>query len=101
MASIMPEPHIPDILWFLINSENSVSFDQLSQPITLKIGSLVIASILTFSIAPGAALWPDDIWAPSKAGPVGEEQANNLFLFPKISSAFVPTSIIRMFLWLW
>ncbi len=26
----------------------------------------------TRSMAPGAARWPPDIWAPSKAGPVGE-----------------------------
>ena len=25
------------------------------------------------SIAPGAARWPQEIWAPSKAGPVGDE----------------------------
>ena len=29
------------------------------------------------SIAPGAARWPEEICAPSKAGPVGEEQAQN------------------------
>ena len=29
----------------------------------------------TRSIAPGAARWPQEICAPSKAGPVGEEQA--------------------------
>ena len=30
----------------------------------------------TRSIAPGAARWPQEICAPSKAGPVGEEQAS-------------------------
>ena len=30
-------------------------------------------SIRTRSIAPGAARWPDEIWAPSKAGPVGDD----------------------------
>ena len=33
----------------------------------------------TRSMAPGAARWPQQICAPSKAGPVGLEQASSLF----------------------
>ena len=51
----------------------------------MKIGSFEIGSILIFSIAPGAALCPDDIWAPSNAGPVGEEHAYNSDLFEEKS----------------
>ena len=47
------------------------------------------------SIAPGAALWPELICAPSNAGPVGEEQARTLDLLPNKISAFVPTSTTR------
>ncbi len=47
----------------------------------------------TRSIAPGAARWPQVIWAPSKAGPVGEEQASSRSLLPSTISALVPTSI--------
>ena len=39
-------------------------------------GLLVTGSISTRSMAPGAARWPEEICAPSKAGPVGEEQAS-------------------------
>ena len=35
-------------------------------------GSSVSRSMRTRSMAPGAARWPALIWAPSKAGPVGE-----------------------------
>ena len=62
------------------------------QPMTLNRGSLVTGSISTRSIAPGAARWPELICAPSKAGPVGEEQASTLSLLPSRISALVPTS---------
>ena len=39
-----------------VSLENSYSLDHCSQPITLKRGSLVIGSMRTRSIAPGAAL---------------------------------------------
>ena len=55
----------------------------------------MVGSISTCSIAPGAALCPLDICAPSNAGPVGDEHANTLSLFPKRISAFVPTSTMR------
>ena len=51
------------------------SSDQASAPMMRKRGSLVTGSISTRSMAPGAARWPEEICAPSKAGPVGEEQA--------------------------
>ena len=43
---------------------------------TRKRGSLLTGSISTRSMAPGAARWPEEICAPSKAGPVGDEQAS-------------------------
>ena len=51
-------------------SSKSGSSDHRSHPITLKRGSRVSASIRTRSMAPGAARWPPEICAPSKAGPV-------------------------------
>ena len=91
IASIIPDPHIP-----VIRTPLQVSSDnQSSCPIILKNGVLVIGSIFTLSIAPGAARCPQVICAPSKAGPVGDEQARSFSLFPKIISAFVPTSTIR------
>ena len=71
------------------------SSDHRSDPITRNRGSLVSGSISTRSIAPGAARWPELIWAPSNAGPVGEEQASTRVLLPNSSSALVPTSTIR------
>ena len=59
---------------------------------TLKRGSLVTGSISTRSMAPGAARWPELICAPSKAGPVGEEQASTRVRSPSRISALVPTS---------
>jgi hypothetical protein len=38
---------------------------------TVKRGSRVAGSMRTRSMAPGAARWPEEICAPSKAGPVG------------------------------
>ena len=78
----------------LIESSKPISSDQKSEPITLKRGSFVVGSISTCSMAPGAALWPLDICAPSNAGPVGDEHAKTLFLLPSRISAFVPTSTI-------
>ena len=43
-------------------------------------------------MAPGAARWPPEIWAPSKAGPVGLEAASSRRRSPSTISAFVPTS---------
>ena len=43
---------------------------------TRKRGSRVSLSIRTRSIAPGAARCPPEIWAPSKAGPVGDDAAS-------------------------
>ena len=59
---------------------------------TRKRGSLVTGSISTRSMAPGAARWPEEICAPSKAGPVGEEQASTRSRLPSRISALVPTS---------
>ena len=68
------------------------SSDQVSEPITVKRGSRVSGSIRTRSMAPGAARWPEEICAPSKAGPVGEEQASSRSRLPSTISALVPTS---------
>jgi hypothetical protein len=46
----------------------------------------------TRSMAPGAARWPDEISAPSKAGPVGEDAATTRSRLPRMISALVPTS---------
>jgi hypothetical protein len=53
---------------------------------------LRVGSISTRSMAPGAARWPALICAPSKAGPVGEEQASTPSVSPSRISALVPTS---------
>ena len=50
----------------------------------------------TRSIAPGAARWPELIWAPSKAGPVGLDAASNRRASPSTISAFVPTSTMSV-----
>ena len=49
-------------------------------------------------MAPGAARWPQEICAPSKAGPVGEEQASSRSRLPSTISALVPTSTTSMHL---
>jgi hypothetical protein len=59
---------------------------------TLKRGSFVSGSMRMRSMAPGAARWPQLICAPSKAGPVGEEQASTPSVLPSTISALVPTS---------
>ena len=76
IASMMPEPQMPVTPIGAIASAKPGSSDQRSQPITLKRGSSVARSMRTRSMAPGAARWPQEICAPSKAGPVGEEQAS-------------------------
>ena len=50
----------------------------------------------TRSMAPGAARWPQEICAPSKAGPVGEEAASRRCRLPSTISALVPTSTISV-----
>ena len=47
---------------------------------------------LTHGLGNAMARWPDEIWAPSKAGPVGDEQASTLWRLPSRISALVPTS---------
>ena len=73
---MIPEPQTPVTPSDAVASAKPGSSDQRSQPITLKRGSSVSRSMRTRSIAPGAARWPQEICAPSKAGPVGEEQAS-------------------------
>jgi hypothetical protein len=72
------------------------SSDHRSEPMTRKRGSSVMGSMRMRSIAPGAARWPQEICAPSKAGPVGDEQASSRFFEPRTISALVPTSTASM-----
>src|SRR5271166_3499781 len=74
IASMIPEPQTPVTPIFTVASANPGSSDQRSHPITLKRGSRVVRSMRTRSIAPGAARWPEEICAPSKAGPDGDEE---------------------------
>ena len=53
------------------------SSDHSSPADDLYFGSSVTGSMRTRSMAPGAARWPPEISAPSKAGPVGEEAATS------------------------
>ena len=92
ITSMMPEPQTPVTG---VAGSKPGSLDHNSQPITLKRGSSVARSIRTRSMAPGAARWPQEICAPSNAGPVGEEQASRRWRLPSTSSAFVPTSTSR------
>ncbi len=62
MASMIPEPHTPVTL--------------VPPPITPICGSNVSGSMRTRSMAPAVARWPQLIWAPSNAGPVGLDAAN-------------------------
>ena len=59
IASIMPEPQIPVTPIFAIPSSKSESSDHRSQPMTFIFELRVFGSILTLSIAPGAALCPE------------------------------------------
>ena len=69
----MPEPQTPVTPVRRVDASNPTSSDQRDEPMTRKRGSSVSLSIRTRSIAPGAARCPHEIWAPSKAGPVGDD----------------------------
>ena len=88
IASMMPLPATP------VTAATSKPGSSLhrSSPITRHRGSSVSRSIRTRSIAPGAARCPQEIWAPSNAGPVGLEAASRRSRSPNTISAFVPTS---------
>ena len=87
---MMPEPQTP------VGVGAPGSSDHASLPIVRKRSSSVSGSIRTRSIAPGAARWPHEICAPSKAGPVGLDAASSRSRLPSTISAFVPTSTIRL-----
>ena len=75
--SIRPEPQIPtggrfSMVWISICK--------------------VSGSIATRSITPGPAIMPILAAPPSSAGPAAPAQAIIQFLFPRTTSAFVPTS---------
>ena len=67
-TSMMPEPQMPVTR---ASAGKAGSSDQGSTPMMRKRGSLLTGSISTRSMAPGAARWPEEICAPSKAGPGG------------------------------
>ena len=92
MTSMIPDPQMPVIPVSVTPVAKAGSSDQASTPMTRKRGSSVSRSMRTRSMAPGAARWPPEIWAPSKAGPVGLEAARSRRLSPRTISAFVPTS---------
>ena len=92
ITSTMPEPQIPLTPSSAAAAANPGSSDHSSEPMIRKRGSSVSRSIRTRSMAPGAARCPDEIWAPSKAGPVGDEAASSRSRLPSTISAFVPTS---------
>ena len=94
MTSMMPDPQMPVTPLRAATFANLSSSDQALDPMTLKRGSRVSGSMRTRSMAPGAARWPLLICAPSKAGPVGLEQAISLCRLPSTISALVPTSTI-------
>ena len=85
---MIPEPQIP------LASLIGASGRQHSCPMTLKETSSVTGLIRIRSIAPGAALIPKRMWAPSRAGPVAQEADRSLSRFPTTISPFVPTSMI-------
>ncbi len=89
---MIPDPQMPVIPVRRTARENVGWSDQNSEPTTRIRGSSVSRSIRTRSIAPGAARCPLEIWAPSKAGPVGDEAASNRSALPSTISALVPTS---------
>ena len=81
--SIIPEPQIPFAL---------VSPLPMISKFTAKVdGSMRIASI-----APGAARMPCRMVAPSKAGPVAQDEHIRRLRLPRISSPLVPTSIMSV-----
>jgi len=75
MTSMIPEPQMPVTPVFAVSVSNPASVDHFSLPMTRKRASRVFLSIRIRSMAPGAARWPEEISAPSRAGPVGEEAA--------------------------
>ena len=91
-ASMMPEPQIPVTPTSRIDSSNPSSSDHRSEPITRRRTASDSLSMRTRSMAPGAARCPQLTCAPSKAGPVGLEQASRRSRLPRTISAFVPTS---------
>jgi len=93
-TSMMPEPQMPVIVIFFVSSAKPGSLDHRSEPMILNRGSSVSGSMRTRSMAPTVARWPDEICAPSNAGPVGLEAASMRSLLPSTISAFVPTSTI-------
>ena len=95
-ASMMPEPQMPVMPVARVSSAKPGSSDHLSEPMILKRGSKLSGSMRTRSIAPGAARWPQEICAPSKAGPVGLDAASRRWRLPSTISALVPTSTIRV-----
>ena len=70
---MIPEPQMPvtPVPAASTASAKSGASDQASTPMTRNRGSSVARSMRTRSMAPGAARWPELIWAPSNAGPVG------------------------------
>jgi hypothetical protein len=96
ITSTIPDPQIPVTPVRRVDAANPVSSDQRDEPMTRKRGSRVTVSIRTRSIAPGAARWPPEICAPSKAGPVGDDAARSRSREPSTISAFVPTSTSRV-----
>ena len=76
MTSTIPLPQMPVTPVAAVASAKPSSSDHSSTPITRNRGSSVALSMRTRSIAPGAARWPPLIWAPSNAGPVGDEAAS-------------------------
>ena len=96
MVSTIPDPQMPVTPTDGMFAAKPGSSDQSSQPITLMRGSSVTGSIRTRSMAPGAARWPQEISAPSNAGPVGEEQASTRSRLPSTISALVPISTSRV-----
>jgi hypothetical protein len=91
-ASMMPEPQMPVTPMPIVAATKAGSSDHRSHPITLNRGSSVAGSTRTRSIAPGAARWPQLIWAPSNAGPVGDDAASRRCRLPTTISALVPMS---------
>ena len=89
---MMPDPQIP----VTAPGSNPGASDHASFPMTRSRGSRVAGSMRTRSIAPGAARWPQLIWAPSNAGPVGLDAASIRSRLPSTISALVPTSTTRL-----
>ncbi len=89
---MIPEPQMPVTPLRAMAALKPGSSDHRSEPMTLNFAASVIGSMRTLSIAPGAARCPQLICAPSKAGPVGLEQASRRCRLPSTISALVPTS---------